>query len=676
MMNQDLEELLLENLDIVIGILVGFIVLIAVLALYAFFDAPKRGMKRGVWLATCILLGPVGFVIYLSKRGKVLPGLIQAGVLLSRAGTGIAIVLLAYYYVFLPLASLQYGVVDLIEIWPTVGLAVLVLPTCAVLAFFSASNRVSALLAFFCNALVIYAAWGILYENILDPGNELMLALLGPALLLMVAGGFAGLFNFFGMCFADANYHRGRGAFVAKLASKATGHKVALVVAMGVILGSAITGAVSVSPSVYNNVITITPQDFDAEIAFWAAFDNRTYTDVQKAELNQHNATLVVYHPPNIMDPERRQYYLDQMNYWKDHYPNVRFVMSIQGWVRINNTGNPLVDFFYNTFPYDGSAEGVILWAKEFMNVSHSNNLTNFVGVNTDQEAADEALLDYGVEIGANATRHAESVQLYNEFFEWRDLHYPDYVITSTMGEKAVLDEIDGDDDLQVADKVNLLDVDGWDEIAPMIYRCGCEGTPPYGDLPRPEPGDEGRPSSYVYYSMRFLQQALLHHDGNTSRLGVYLGITNCTCYGADVEQYDRDGNFVGYGYDQLVKDALIAKHFGSKIITLFILNTAMTSSKPDAHSMGGVFDSYGDGFLDDFMEDINGENSTVPFELYLEPDTGLLDDVVADLVYDLNKPVPFAAMLSVFLAVIVAAILLHPRVRKIVFSQNDKRTS
>ena len=98
---------------------------------------------------------------------------------------------------------------------------------------------------------------------------------------------------------------------------------------------------------------------------------------------------------------------------------------------------------------------------------------------------------------------------------------------------------------------------------------------------------------------------------GNTSRLGVYLGITNCTCYGRDVEVWEY-GEYQGMGYDMLVRDTLIAKSFGAPIITLFILDTVFEWD----YSMGGVFDSYGDDFLDRFNTSVNGVNSTKPFTI------------------------------------------------------------
>ena len=71
-------------------------------------------------------------------------------------------------------------------------------------------------------------------------------------------------------------------------------------------------------------------------------------------------------------------------------------------------------------------------------------------------------------------------------------------------------------------------------------------------------------------------------------------------------------GEYLGTGYDVLVQDTLITKHFEIPIVTVFILTTEMENN----YSMGGVFDSYGDDFLDTFNESINGVNSTKPFTI------------------------------------------------------------
>ncbi|MBN2152277.1 MAG: hypothetical protein JW839_12575 [Candidatus Lokiarchaeota archaeon] len=609
-----------------------------------------------------------------NHKGGGLARFVNASVILSRIATGTGLAIAFLLLGLFPTLALSYGVLHFMDVWPSVALALGVVALFGVLAWAGGSNRVGALSSFVCCALVTWFVWNNVMED-LDFGDFPALTILLFSLLgIVVAGGMLSIVGFICMCVLPENLYRERGAYGHKLGAKAREHKVALVLGASVIGAGLVAGLVSQVPQAYDRVVTITPQGYQAEVAFWAGFDIGLYNASVRQELNEHNATLVVYHPPNIKTIDGRNDFISNMLAWNASCPNVKLVMSIQGYVRVNDTGDDAQDFFDNTFPYDGSAEGVVSWAKDFMDLAVANNLTNFAGVNTDQEAPDDALWDeYGIDITPNATRHAEAVAIYDEFFEWRRANHPGMLVTSTMGMKAMLDCFDGDDDMQVLDRVNIFDVHGWDEIAPMIYRCGSEGTPPYGDLPRPKPGDEGSPSSYVYYQLKYLQSALIHNDGNASRLGIYLGITNLSCYGADVEQYDRDGNFVGYGYDQLVKDALIAKHFGSKIITIFILNTAMTGPGPDAFSMGGVFDSYGIDFLDNFMADINGPGSTEPFPVYLEPDLDLAGEFTIDLLYNLDGGAGLAAVLLVEATIIACSIILHPAIKGRLRASKDR---
>ena len=56
-------------------------------------------------------------------------------------------------------------------------------------------------------------------------------------------------------------------------------------------------------------------------------------------------------------------------------------------------------------------------------------------------------------------------------------------------------------------------------------------------------------------------------------------------------------------GFGNLVRDVLIVKHFEIKEVTFFLLKTA---SDDGIYIMGGVFDSYGIGFLDKMDEYVN----------------------------------------------------------------------
>jgi hypothetical protein len=113
-------------------------------------------------------------------------------------------------------------------------------------------------------------------------------------------------------------------------------------------------------------------------------------------------------------------------------------------------------------------------------------------------------------------------------------------------------------------------------------------------------------------------------------------------------------------GYDSLVRDALISKHFGAKIITIFILDTVIENG----YSMGGVFDTWGDRFLDDFNESINGVNSTRPFTIYADPNYRFMQDMNKDLMYNLGRPEGLAMILGLIAVDIFGALCLHPAIK------------
>ncbi len=67
-------------------------------------------------------------------------------------------------------------------------------------------------------------------------------------------------------------------------------------------------------------------------------------------------------------------------------------------------------------------------------------------------------------------------------------------------------------------------------------------------------------------------------------RRGIYLGPTNTSCYSRDLYQPGLVSWGNNTGFDNLVRDTLIAKSFGCAEITYFLLW--------DAAGFGGIFNS------------------------------------------------------------------------------------
>ncbi|NVM56439.1 MAG: hypothetical protein HWN66_22265, partial [Candidatus Helarchaeota archaeon] len=214
--------------------------------------------------------------------------------------------------------------------------------------------------------------------------------------------------------------------------------------------------------------------------------------------------------------------------------------------------------------------------------------------------------------------RHDESKELWYNFFDWMELNAPELELSAINYVESGIDLFDEDYDLHYIRRYSFLDLDtdALDEYAPMSYRGWYRGERPYGssmEKPLIRYLDGGH--YWIYTQMNLLAAALDNKFGNHTKMGIYLGITNCTCYKNGSVQY-QNGQPAGDGYDNLVRDALIAKHFGVKRITIFLLTTVMENG----YYMGGVFDSYGDDFLDRFNESVNGVDSDKPFQIWYKP--------------------------------------------------------
>ncbi|MHA1819377.1 MAG: hypothetical protein ACTSU2_14455 [Promethearchaeota archaeon] len=410
----------------------------------------------------------------------------------------------------------------------------------------------------------------------------------------------------------------------------------------GTVLALILLTALVISPLIYlvndshwNLIkIKITPKDYQAQFAFWAKQDPDAYTSEEKQELNKFGVTIIHFDTPYIRDPAQRANYIANIKYWRDNYPNVKIMPSIPG--------------IPGGFVWDGSANGTTEYAKEYIELAINNNLTNIIGVAIDMEDPIESALEgTNVTDEINMTRHNEAIKIWEDFFKWRDENAPQFKVQLVNYYSNALDILDGDNDLEYLSRQNAQEIRDWDEIAPMLYRADCVGPPPFGDYPYLRPEHQCHGHYWLYYKMKLLTESINELYRNetesyrTQKLGVYLGITNCSCYGRDV-YVEEHGHLEGKGYDSLVLDALIAKSFGAPIITIFILNTVIDNNNM---SFGGVFDSYGGDFLEKFNQSVNGINSTRPFYIYYEPELdsdflvpGSYEKFMWDLLMDLTR--------------------------------------
>jgi hypothetical protein len=580
--------------------------------------------------------------------------IVHFNVTLSRIGLMIPVTLVFVAYFFGSWMAIDYSIIDILDGLPGLTFGLTILVTFGIIGWYYADTILGALFNVFGTVgayiLMKPVLWSYSFINVLPILEILKWGLLGFNIITL-------LLTVINLILLLVPAHRGlhRMNFHQK--------KRSILITLGILAVIGVSTAIAQNPQVYPQQILVSPKDYNARIAFWAGDTYSLYTPTEKAELNEYHAILITCNCYDIRFPGPRQTFIDNMNLWKTNYPNVTIEMSMPGIMRINNTGDDKVDFLWGGVAYDGAAEGITKFAKEYIQLAQAENLTNFGGINTDQEAPSSDLQTiYGINIEPDAARHANATAIYRDFFAWVAANAPEMRLSTTVGTQQVMDNLDGDDDVQIIEKDNVYaGGEGYNEIAPMIYRARISGAAPYGDVPVTNPADL-RPMDWVYHKMQEFATALQKNDGNLDRIGVYLGITNQSDYGRDIRQYNKEGQLIGYGFDNLVRDGLIAKAFGCKIITIFLMNTNYDQS---GHSMGGVFDSYGEDFLDRYMAAINGPNSRNPFYLESNPNLSMSGDIINDLMYNLGHPEGFTLFLVFLGCDIVAGVWLHPKYRQ-----------
>ncbi|MHA1733021.1 MAG: hypothetical protein ACTSU5_13825 [Promethearchaeota archaeon] len=175
-------------------------------------------------------------------------------------------------------------------------------------------------------------------------------------------------------------------------------------------------------------------------------------------------------------------------------------------------------------------------------------------------------------------------------------------------------------------------------------YRCmtdfdACEERPAVQLEP-------WRTSYSVYTAMYTLNQTV-----GVDRVGIYLGITNCTCYSRDLPQTEPVTWGEATGLGNLVRDSLIAKSFGAREVTYF-LAWSLPWTAGSTPSLG-AFDSYGDDFLDVMDEAVN-VNPPEEFTIYYDHlDADYNREMFRDILGDISRP----AGLAMALVAVAAAI-------------------
>ena len=414
--------------------------------------------------------------------------------------------------------------------------------------------------------------------------------------------------------------------------------------------------------------IAIIPPKYQVHFAFWALTDPTTYNSAELNEMNDHQVTLIGGAPgvgtlATDLTNASVNVFVSNMTWWLNKYPNVTFSITVPG--------IPLGGGYW-----DGCASGTTQECKALIQVVQQYHLTNVIGETYDWESSPNATNPET----PNATLHQQAIQIWNDFFDWKDRNAPNFTCTVLDDVYLYYAKLAGDSQLAVYRQEVSFDVPRFDEYAPSIYRCFYGGPQPYGS-PTSVSAAYGPQDTYdLYESMEENAQSMTGTFGNVSRMGVYLGETNCSCYGNNTSVYEN-GIYQGTGWDVLVRDTLICKSFGPKTITFFLLFNAYTGPDNKGWVMGGMFASYGDDFLDRLDAAVNGVNSTNSFTIQKGPisldKTGLPGDfyfLFLECVYNLNKFLPeFATTVIIIVGIRVGTLWSVKRNHRKADKQNKK---
>jgi hypothetical protein len=239
-----------------------------------------------------------------------------------------------------------------------------------------------------------------------------------------------------------------------------------------------------------------------------------------------------------------------------------------------------------------------------------------------------------------------ESILEWNTMFDYIDAASETLgMVIETESVASYTDAIDmaydGDVDIQALEGYNGAIPDRFTTYAPMIYRCLVDNPlQPWSPL---EPWG----TSYFVYTRLYTLSSMVPQ----ARRGIYLGPTNTSCYSKDLYQPGLVSWGEATGFDNLVRDTLIAKSFGCTEITYFLLW--------DGGGFGGMFNSYGIDALDRMNASVN-TNPPASFDIYYNfRDANLWWLLGRDLVCDLSRPTGAALVVLAWVTTFLIAVLL-----------------
>jgi hypothetical protein len=394
-------------------------------------------------------------------------------------------------------------------------------------------------------------------------------------------------------------------------------------IAIGALLVAIAVPGIVVSSSLFSYPITITPRDdYNMGFSFWASSNLSTYSPAVIATLNNHSANLDL--GGSIADLIAIETAMPNVTY--------RIVLSPPNFSQLTET--------------------IIQRTEEILPYELSNTLTQWRGFAFDIEGTSFGVGAFDSPDDAVAEWNAAFDYVYNNASKRRPGQR--MIEMENVGSHVFGTDVpfDGDMDSQLIEGYVSNEPVRFTSYAPMIYRCLSSdktATSATSSLLSPWA------TSYSIYDSLYT----LHNTvGNESRLGVYIGVTNDSCYSRDLVQPDPITWGAPGGFGNLIRDTLIAKHFGVPEVTFF-LQFSVQSQGCNCPEFG-AFDSYGDRFLDVMNDSVN-KYPPEQFNIYYnDKDAALSRFTYRDVLGDVSRPAGMAFVVVAAAGSVCAALLVE----------------
>jgi hypothetical protein len=404
---------------------------------------------------------------------------------------------------------------------------------------------------------------------------------------------------------------------------------------IGTILMLIALPGILIQAEVFQPTVTINPKNHHIRFNFWAGVNVEDYSAAEIAAFNKHRVNLDL---ASYITVENIGYLINL----EEAMPNITYRLTIcQSEIALMPARVREITELMLAYEVNGTLDQWLGFAFDI-----EGHCYNWFG------SFDDPL---------------KSVDVWEEVFDYLDTKS---VERGTAIETECVSSYEYSVDEKFDDDLDLQIIEGqigynsrFTSYAPMMYRCWPSGEMPYGSPEQPFDEDWRWGTSYMIYSR--LQTMNSYVSGE--KMGVYLGITNTSCYGRDMPQKEPISWGESTGMDNMIRDILIAKHFGILEVTFFLQHDYMENEM----WFGGFISSYGNDSLDRIDKVVN-QNPPESFEIYYDhSDAKLSEDVSRDYMCNFNR-----LSINYLIILLWGAIIIFEMRRKSKDLPKDKKIS